>query len=32
MKDIDIICKLLKKTRLEKGFTLREVEKLCANS
>ena len=32
MKDIDQICKLLKKTRLEKGFTLREVEKRCGIS
>jgi transcriptional regulator with XRE-family HTH domain len=32
MKDIDQICKLLKKTRLEKGLTLREVEKRCGIS
>jgi len=32
MKDIDTICKLLKKTRLEKGLTLREVEKRCGIS
>ncbi|HUU43870.1 MAG TPA: helix-turn-helix transcriptional regulator [Planctomycetota bacterium] len=32
MKDIDTICKLLKKTRLEKGFTLRDVEKRCGIS
>jgi transcriptional regulator with XRE-family HTH domain len=32
MKDIDLICKLLKKTRLEKGMTLREVEKRCGIS
>jgi transcriptional regulator with XRE-family HTH domain len=32
MKDIDQICKLLKKTRLEKGMTLREVEKRCGIS
>ena len=32
MKDIDQICKLLKKTRLERGLTLREVEKRCGIS
>ncbi len=32
MKDIDQVCKLLKKTRLEKGLTLREVEKRCGIS
>jgi transcriptional regulator with XRE-family HTH domain len=32
MKDIDHVCKLLKKTRLEKGYTLREVEKRCGIS
>ena len=32
MKDINQICKLLKKTRLEKGLTLREVEKRCGIS
>jgi len=32
MKDIDVICKLLKKTRLEKGMTLRDVEERCGIS
>jgi transcriptional regulator with XRE-family HTH domain len=32
MKDIDFVCKLLRKVRLEKGLTLREVEKLCGIS
>ena len=32
MKEIDYVCKLLKKTRLEKGLTLRDVEKRCGIS
>ena len=32
MKDIDQICKQLKRTRLEKGLTLRDVEKRCGIS
>ena len=32
MKDIDTVCRLLKKMRLDKGLTLREVEKRCGIS
>lgn len=32
MKEIEAICKLLKQTRLERGLTLRDVEKKCGVS
>ena len=32
MKEIEVICKLLKQTRLERGMTLRDVEKKCGIS
>ena len=32
MKEIQAICKLLKQTRLERGMTLRDVEKKCGIS